>query len=210
MLIEATLLGLSAGSYCLFNCAPAAVPMFLSEDKRPMESVMRLVKFLAGRLAGYLIFGFLIGILGAYAVGYLDPFIQQRIESYVMVILGLFLLFSGLSKKGLVESCLLKKVTAGRSLPIVVVGVLTGLSFCPPFFAAASRVFGKTGSIGGLIYFFFFFLGTSVYMLPLGGFFWFSRFKKASMFISTWLRILIGAYFVIVLGLFAMITPGGA
>lgn len=210
MLLEAILLGLSSGSYCIFSCAPAAVPMFLTDDQSPKSSILRLIKFLLGRLAGYLLFGFLIGLLGAYTLGYLDPFIHQRIESYVMIILGSFLLYSGLIKKGLVKSCLLRKLTNGRHLSIVIVGLLTGISFCPPFFVAASRVFGKSGSVGGLVYFFFFFLGTSVFMLPLGGFFCFARFKKAVLYISTWLRILIGAYFLIFLGLITLISPGGA
>ncbi len=210
MIFEAFLLGISSGTYCVFNCAPAAVPLFLSEDMDRKSNWNRLTLFLTGRLLGYLIFGFLIGLFGAYAMGYFDPFIQQKFESVNMIVLGTVLLFTGLpsNKKGKVE-CLRKIFNNSKPLAPLIIGLLTGMSFCPPFFVAAARVFGTEGSFGGLIYFFFFFLGTSVFILPFGGFFLLSRFRNAVRAIGGYLRLLIGLYFIIFLGIISLITSRG-
>jgi len=210
MVLEAFLLGISSGTYCVFNCAPVAVPLFLSEDLDRKSNWNRLTLFLGGRLIGYLFFGFLLGLLGAYTLGYFDPFIQQKLESITVMFLGIVLIVTGLPReKESRISCLVHLFrNEGRFAPIII-GILTGISFCPPFFVAAARVFGLEGSFSGLIYFFFFFLGTSIFMLPFGGFFLFSRFKKAVKAIGGYLRIMIGVYFIVFLGIFALIMNRG-
>lgn len=207
MIVEAFLLGISSGSYCVFNCAPVATPLFLKENMTRKENFRRLLLFLSGRLAGYLLFGYIIGLTGAYALGYFDPYIRIKLESVTMIILGLCLLISGIEFKNK-RLCSIKKLKANKRIGVITLGLLTGLSFCPPFFVAAGRVFGTTGSLGGLIYFLFFFIGTSIFLLPFGGFFLFSRFKSAVSFMGKYLRIMIGLYFLLFLGLLNLFTEG--
>lgn len=211
MILEAFLLGISSGSYCIFNCAPVAVPLFLDEKMNRRENWFRLTRFLAGRLVGYLLFGYIVGLTGAYVLGYLDPYFRQKFEAFTMIVLGVILFVSAIEpkkKRGFL--CRIKSYKHGKPLETIILGLLTGLSFCPPFFVAAGRVFGKDGSMTGLIYFFFFFLGTAFFLLPLGSFFIFSRFKEAVKYIGKHLRLLIGIYFIIFLGLLNLISPGGA
>jgi hypothetical protein len=94
------------------------------------------------------------------------------------------------------------------------VGLLSGLNFCPPFFAAASRAFaghgpGGPSALGGLAYFALFYLGTSVFFLPLLGLPLLERLKggKAAESLRTVARIatlLLGIYFMVVLGVFRL------
>lgn len=211
MILEAFLLGISSGSYCVFNCAPAAVPLFLDEKMSKRQNWLRLARFLAGRLIGYLLFGYIIGLVGAYSLGYLDPYFRQQFEAATMIVLGLILFLSAIEpkkKRGFI--CRMKSYKHSKPIETITLGLLTGLSFCPPFFVAAGRVFGKDGSLTGLIYFFFFFFGTAMFLLPLGGFFIFSKFKEAVKFMAKYLRIMIGIYFVLFLGLLNLVSPGGA
>ena len=57
----------------------------------------------------------------------------------------------------------------GSRQSALVFGFLTGVNFCPPFLAAASRVLGGGNAFTGTVYFLFFYIGTSVFLLPLLG-----------------------------------------
>lgn len=55
--MQAFLLGLSNGAVCLAYCAPVLIPYLLGEGKRISRNFAVLIRFLAGRLLGYLLFG---------------------------------------------------------------------------------------------------------------------------------------------------------
>jgi sulfite exporter TauE/SafE len=46
-------------------------------------------------------------------------------------------------------------------------GLLTGLSLCPPFIAALAGATGQTSLVSSLLFFISFFIATSLYLLPL-------------------------------------------
>jgi ABC-type nickel/cobalt efflux system permease component RcnA len=57
-----------------------------------------------------------------------------------------------------------EKTTAGFALTV---GLLTGMSICPPFVAAITQA-AMTGSpVSSMVYFLFFFVGTSIFIVPL-------------------------------------------
>jgi hypothetical protein len=62
--VQGSLLGLANGTSCLALCAPVLVPFLLSEGENVRRNLVILLKFLGGRLLGYLLFGLL-----AWAVG---------------------------------------------------------------------------------------------------------------------------------------------
>ncbi|MBN2616979.1 MAG: sulfite exporter TauE/SafE family protein [Spirochaetales bacterium] len=193
ILLEAFLLGISSSTYCFSSCAPAVVPIFVDPELNRKRALQNLGLFLMSKLVGYLIFGLVIGISGAYVMGYIDPFFQKKVDALVAIAIGFLLLFFN-------NSFCVFKFFRSRQLNPVLIGLLTGLSFCPPFFSAAARVFGLGGSATGLIYFFFLFLGTTVIFLPLGGFFIFNGFKRGLIHIGRYIRIIIGFYYILILG----------
>jgi sulfite exporter TauE/SafE len=203
---EAFLLGLSSGTYCIMFCAPVAVPFFFSEDMDGKKNLINALLFLAGRLAGYILFGALLGFIGAYAAGYLDPVLQRGFAALGNTIIGLIMLAAGIFYN--FPNLKLCKVIGKIYKPersALLYGLLTGLSLCPPFFAAASRTFGAGGSLEGALYFFFFFLGTTIFFLPLTGVHFISKRVDNLKMIARLVLILMGGYFVFFQGFLTLI-----
>jgi len=83
--IEGLTLGFTNNLFCAATCAPAILAVFLVQQEKPLVPA---VKFMAGRLAAYLLFGALSGAAGVYFEGRINP----RIFSVFIIILSLFLL----------------------------------------------------------------------------------------------------------------------
>jgi sulfite exporter TauE/SafE len=204
MLKEALFLGLSTGTYCAMFCAPVVLPFIFSEDLSSGRRNARYIGlFLGGRLLGYLAVGALLGAAGAYIIGYVDPLFERRISSIAYILIGIIMLVTGLvhsfpGRKFCVSAARFSKPDTNA----LALGILTGLKICPPFFAAASRVFATgAGMSQGMLYFALFFAGTSVYFLPLFGAHYINRHLGFVRMISRLVMILLGVYFILVLGL---------
>lgn len=170
MIIEAILLGLSTGSYCLFSCAPIVTPMFLSVEPELRQSKNMVFNFLFGRLSGYIFFGIILGMTGGYINSSLSDTSLNLFKGIVSMIVGSLLLMSGL--KFQFPKLNICKVIGRFVSPVkgsYIFGLLTGVNVCPPFLGAATRVMSKGGVINGIIFFSIFFVFTSLYFLPYLG-----------------------------------------
>lgn len=205
MMLEAFLLGLSTGIICITSCAPSAVPLLVSRDWNFRRNSAGTVLFFFGRLVGYLLFGLAVGSTGAFLRGYVNPLLEIRISSIAYLLTGLGLFLEGLYHQAphlRICRCMKRKYPFTGSLFFF--GACTGLHFCPPFFAAAMRVFsGGWGPLGGIGFFFFFFLGTSFYFIPLLGIPWVNR-KREIRIAARMSMLLLGVYFFFVLGVFRL------
>lgn len=203
MLIEGLLLGLSTGTYCLTACAPVALPLFFSEESSHRRNALLVGVFLAGRLAAYLAVGFILGALGSYAANYVDPAISHAMLRVSAAVSGIVLLIGGLARNPWRH----KACEAARKLfdpraGAFVVGLATGLSLCPPFVAAASRLFGSGGGggLGGAAFFLAFFLGTTAWFLPLLGVSFVNRRFPMVKMTARMASLMLGAYYLVVVG----------
>ena len=132
---------------------------------------MLIGQFLSGRLAGYLVFAVLAwGISKSiiHAGGQRELIIGS---SYI--ILSLFLAAYGFfhikpsCSAGFLKGSLWKAMNMRPAVLPAFMGFATGLSFCPPFLLALTGAIEK-GSLPGSMYFFFaFFLGTSLFFIPI-------------------------------------------
>lgn len=180
--------GLSVGIYCIGACLPVFVPILLSQ-KRDTKSSFRLVlEFSLGRLLGYLTFGFLIGYLGE-KIGVL--FFHQ-LAGLATLLMGAFMIgYSfGLLSWG-------AKVCARYLGPVkipLLLGFLTGVNLCPPFLASLSYVFTLRDVLRSVFYFALFFLGTSLYIVPLAFLGVFSQ-KTTFQKIAQVSGVFVGVYF---------------
>ena len=167
--MEGFLLGLASGGTCLAYCAPVLVPLMLGVGQPSRGNGVLLAKFLFGRLGGYLLFGLLAWWTGQRILD--DPVWRSILFGSAYVILAGLLLYFGLAKAPM--SCALglggprKWLARWPALLPLGMGFFTGLNLCPPFLLAfAGAAF--TGSLGAsLLLFATFFIGTSIYMLPL-------------------------------------------
>lgn len=190
VLISGFLTGLSVGVYCLGLCLPIFVPILLAEKRETKESFWLVLQFSLGRLLGYILFGLIAGFLGLA----IQSKLVHQLASFSTLLLGLLMIgYSlGLLRWG-AKVC-------GRSfiwvkIPLLL-GFLTGASPCPPFLASLGYVFNLKSILLGIVYFLFFFLGTSIYIVPLAFLGFFSQ-KTIFQKIARVSGILVGIYFLI-------------
>jgi sulfite exporter TauE/SafE len=163
MIWQGFLLGLSTGVFCLGYCAPVLVPYVLAEARPQLGINLGLVgQFLLGRLAAYALSGLVAGYLGVQVGGSLPRWVIALSLMGLSLLLVLYALAQSLPRPGL---CRFVRGHSARMSPVF--GFLTGLNPCPPFLLATAYVFKDADPLGGALLFVAFFVGTSLYMLPL-------------------------------------------
>ena len=192
--IEAALLGLSTGIYCLGYCLPVMFPLFMGEEQPSfIKRIYLLLKFSGGRLIAYLLFGAVIG----YAGGKISDPVVQKTFALSMIVLSILLVVYGLGKTPTVKLCLLNRVFARIKLPVIF-GFLTGFNICPPFLLALSHVSAFAELYKAVYFFLIFFVVTNLYLVPIVFAGYFSIYKemrwiaRTSAIISGVLFLLIG------------------
>ena len=191
-MVEPFLLGITMGGYCAVSCFPFLLPYILTDSKHKfLRKLYVFGQFLLGRLMAYILFAVLISLLAISAEGLLS----QRINSLLMVIASLIMInFSLTSTK--IPFCQFKKLGGiAKGFPLVT-GFILGLNLCPPFLVALVNIIEMQSIFYSCIYFFFLFLGTTIYLLPLV---LVSATLKSDFFrrIGIYLGILIGIWFLI-------------
>jgi len=169
--MEPLLLGLSNGTLCLAYCAPVLVPFFLGEGAGTRRNVSLLLEFLLGRLTGYLMFAVVAWVLGLLLLPTLAW--RQVIFGCAYLLLAALLVaygFFNLKSRCPWERAPDRVKTLFLRWPAAVplaLGLLTGFNLCPPFLLAMTRAAATPGILHSLRFFIFFFVGTSVYFLPI-------------------------------------------
>ncbi len=166
---EGFLLGLANGVSCLTACAPILLPLVLGEGRSARQSILPVASFLCGRLVGYLIFAVLAWETGKWIRS--APYGGLAFGT-IYLVLALVLAAYGFSPPN--AACAaggfrgkLAMMTQGRRAVLpAVMGLLTGLSLCPPFVAALAGATGQVSLPSSLVFFLSFFLATSLYVTP--------------------------------------------
>lgn len=207
MLVEALLLGVSTGTYCAVFCFPVALPMILSEEQRNWkENATRVGVFLFGRLVAYVAVGFILGLLGAYSLPYVDPWFKRNLSALAYLVIGAVMAATGfLHTFPDHRACSVVKKAYRPERGAFIYGMMTGLSICPPFFAAAARAFAGAEPLSGALYFLFFFMGTSVFFMPLFGFYLINNHMNRIRTVSRLAILFLGIYFFVFQGILGFV-----
>ena len=169
-MMQGFLLGLANGTTCLAYCIPVLVPFLLQEGRNVRQNLGTMWKFLGGRLGGYVVFGLLAWATGNMLVAVANH--QGLVIGTAYVGLSVLLLVAVLRKQAPVPgACAVRgaQITLARwpALLPVGMGFLAGLRICPPLLLAFADA-ANTGTLAGsLILFLMFFLGSSIYFIPL-------------------------------------------
>jgi len=194
---------------------------FLAAEDRPFRKNTGLVlKFLGGRLAGYLCFGIVLGYLG-------EKFDSRWLRlvtdiSFIFLSILLLLYLTGLSTgvkvfmslsfprkresrtgsptktfgdDNIIEHKKDNACVQERSNPCIM-GFLMGLNLCPPFLLSMAYVLSRHSILYGAVYFALFFLSSSIYFLPLvfiGGLSKAAEFRK----LARWSGFVVGILFLV-------------
>ena len=171
VLTEGFLLGIASGGVCLAYCTPVLVPYLLGEGEPVRSSAIAVGGFLGGRLVGYLAFAILAWLTHFALVDHLPH--QRIVIGVATVILALLLIAYGFAGRS--QNC--KAAAAGARLgrlplrnPMLVpilLGLMTGVNVCPPFLMAFGNAAQFSTLRQSLAFFAAFFVGTSVYIVPL-------------------------------------------
>jgi sulfite exporter TauE/SafE len=201
LVTEALLLGVASGPVCLASCSPVLVPVLAAEQKSPRDTGALLAQFLGGRLAGYLGFACLAWLLGLSLE--LQP--RGRALVYGLADLGLaiFLGWYALIMRAQPAADCEQPCPAARarlfaqqyrSFAPVILGFVSGLTLCPPFVAAGVRAAESGGLAHALLFFLWFFFGTSIWFAPSVGLGMLRRFAAVGTVARLTLFLLAGYY----------------
>jgi sulfite exporter TauE/SafE len=160
--LEGFLLGLSTGTICLATCAPIYLPYLISEDRSLKKSLGKVMEISAGRFIAYLLFGAVAGWLGSYL-----PQQQRTLFTGISyILLSIFLVTNAIRTHKAEKQCRVPgwmKVTHSAFM----LGIFTGVNFCPSFLIALTKSVDLGGAIGGIMLFMGFFVGTTLFLIPL-------------------------------------------
>jgi hypothetical protein len=171
----------------------------LAENKGLNSNASSLSVFLAARLLGYLLFAAVAWELGALVS--MPPAPRVILMGAVNISLALVLLWYAYSAKPVCgATCAAPKLVKigamkkSRVFRPAALGLLTGLSLCPPFVAAGLRAI-QLGSVTlALLFFFSFFIGTSLWFLPFISMGCIAR-NEAVMTVTRMAMVLIALYY---------------
>lgn len=162
LVTEGFLLGLAVGTTCLVSCGPIYAP-YLMQNKRSLEkSILDVLEISLGRFVTYAIIGGLAGIVGAKLVLLHRPIFSAAAH----ICLSIFLIVSAFITMGVEKQCSFSKYANFIKRPLLL-GIFTGINFCPSFLIALTKAISLAGASSGMLFFASFFVGTSVYLLPL-------------------------------------------
>jgi len=142
-------------------CFPFLAPFVVFEERKLKEDFRIILKFIFGRFFGYLLFGAIFGYLGEKITNKTFDLIFFTSLAGLSILLILYSIGLLREKKGICLSPKFKKTTP------FLMGFLMGINVCPPFLIAINYVFLLHKFFEGILFFFLFFLGTTVYFLPL-------------------------------------------
>jgi len=162
---EGLILGLSAGIYCIGACLIFFMPYLLVEGARKVfENLKKILSFLLGRLIAYIAFALIVSFIGLL---YQNIF-TTRFSHICLIAASLLMLIYSLAYNFKDSGFCAGRVKGFGLMRIpFFLGLFTGLNPCPPFLVGAARLWTLDNIPGGVIFFVAFFLGTSVYMIPL-------------------------------------------
>lgn len=159
------MLGLSTGIYCVGACFVFFMPYLLVEGRQKVsENLKKISSFMLGRFIAYIAFAFIMGFIGA---SYRNIF-TAKFSHICLTAASLLMLIYSLTHN-FRDSNFCAGLVRGFSLMRVpfFLGLFTGLNPCPPFLVGTTRLLTLDNILGGVILFTAFFLGTSVYIIPL-------------------------------------------
>ena len=159
-------LGLSSGGYCFWSCASVLGPYMVCTSPRHQghrwttvpAALRALAWYNLGRLVAYLVAGLLASLL-ALSGATLPAELNAAARLITGVILALVLL-----RTPKPQGCISARQRSGGALAM---GLLQGLTPCPPFIAALGLALTLPGLTSGLLLFLSLFAGTALLTLPL-------------------------------------------
>lgn len=190
-IVEGFTLGLATGMTCLSTCTPIYLPFLMNRQGGFWSGFGAIMEISAGRFFSYLLFGAIAGYIG----GSIEVSHRQTFTGIAYILLSFYMILLAVrthrSHKGCTVPGALKLTQNGFLL-----GILTGINFCPSFLIALSRSIGLGGMVAGMGLFLGFFAGTTLFLIPLAFAAPLAR-KRIVRIIGTIAAVAIGVWFIV-------------
>jgi sulfite exporter TauE/SafE len=198
-LTQGFLLGLATGTTCLATCGPVYAPYLMQYGRSLPKSLLAVLELSTGRFIAYLIFGGVAGLLGR-KVDFQEKWL---LTAAAYSLFSIFLLVTVFRTHRREYCCRIGRRT-GRWAGIIdrplVLGFLTGINVCPPFLLALTKAASGSGMADGITLFAAFFVGTSLFLLPIAAFGLLGAHKLFRS-IARWGAVAVSGWFLVLAGL---------
>lgn len=182
-------LGIATGLTCLTTCSSIYIPFLISQKRSIWNSSLKVLEISLGRFLAYVLFGAVAGFTGSK----ISHFNREIFTASSYILISIYLIISAYRTHKHTHKCAVPKFAKFTQSGFLL-GIITGINFCPSFLLAISDAFGKGGAISGSLLFLGFFFGTTLYLIPLifvGGI---SKIKKMQV-LAKYISIIVGIYF---------------
>lgn len=165
MIIDGLFIGLSVGASCLASCGPLVMSVIMKNTPTTTGAYAYLFKFMSGRLVAY----FLIALLTCLLCHSLS--LPKYVIAITTLFVGLMMILNAFFKmpsycfKGRGIKSFVRQHLSWAYVSIL--GFISSINVCPPVIAVATSSATSGSIIDSLATFTLFFIGSSLYMLPL-------------------------------------------
>ena len=187
---EGIILGLSLGATCLATCGPIYLPFIMGAKQKGSSAWIATLHITLGRFLSYLVFGIAIGFIGKQ----IKTVPRNYFTSIAYIGLSVLLIYQAVLKEKMIKQKCKAKKWQGRISHPFVLGIVTGINFCPSFLILLTRAFQISGILASTFLFLSFFVGSSVFIVPLALAGYFTKWDKVRE-IARMIAILIGIWF---------------
>jgi sulfite exporter TauE/SafE len=187
---EGFTLGISTGLACLATCGPIYSAYLMQLNRTAWRYVTAVLEMSLGRFIMYILIGAVAGLLGTQVED-----IQRDYFTVISYLLfSMFLLISVFRTKKCDSGCKAPRWNKFADWPVLL-GFVTGINVCPSFLLAFSRSFSLSGPIAGMMFFAAFFIGTSLFLIPIS---FIGMFGKKELFrnIARIAAVLVSIWFI--------------
>lgn len=187
---EGFLLGLSTGTICLTTCVPIYLPYLIGERRNLGKNFLKIFEISAGRFISYIAFGAIAGWLGT-SISRVD---RSLFTGIAYILLSVFLILTAVRIHRKEKACHISKMLKITKSAFML-GILTGINFCPAFLIALTKAVELGGAISGMMLFLGFFVGTTLFLIPLAFTGLLASIKKVK-YIAKITALVIGIWFI--------------
>jgi sulfite exporter TauE/SafE len=164
-LTEGFFLGIATGTTCLATCGPVYAPYLMQYQRSLPKSLLAVLEISSGRFLAYLLVGAAAGLLGKHV-----EFGEKGLFTAAAYCLFSIFLLAATFRTHQRDRCFRTGRWALAVDRPLLLGVLTGINFCPPFLLALTKATTLSGPVAGMALFAAFFVGTSIFLVPLSVF----------------------------------------
>jgi len=176
-MFDSLILGLSSGSACVATCGMVMFPYLMSGSANVRKITIDLSIFLATRFFAYAILATLSWYFGQAL--FINPVVRNIVPGILYIGLSIMLVYSSISNSRK-PNCPAKMVSTilNKKLVPILLGLVNSLGFCPALFLVLTKGATQTSLMQSYLAFTTFFIGSSVWFLPLP---FAGKFKKTEV-----------------------------